>query len=139
MRLERSRQILQSIFQGVDPLTGAELPPIPLLQSPEVLRALLAGAEALAERAHRAERRASQPANMGKPWTQEEQDRLVAAFEKSTPLAELAVAHGRSLRAIESRLEVLGLLAPEERTTSNRSVRDGEVASKRALRGLAEE
>jgi hypothetical protein len=43
MKESRARQILQALVQGVDPLTGEELPTGTILQHADVLRALLAG------------------------------------------------------------------------------------------------
>jgi hypothetical protein len=43
------------------------------------------------------------------PWTPEEESRLAEAFRGGTSLGELAERHGRSRRAIEMRLEKLGL------------------------------
>jgi hypothetical protein len=40
-------------------------------------------------------------------------------FKGGESLQEIARKHGRTLRAIEARLERLGLLTPEQRTTSS--------------------
>jgi hypothetical protein len=110
MREQRARQILQALIQGLDPETGAELPPDSVLQSARVLRALLAGAAALRAFEARALRRSQLPRNVGRPWDAAEETSLVTAFEAGTALAELAEAHGRTIRAIEARLEHLGLM-----------------------------
>jgi len=120
MREHRAREILQSLIQGVNPFDGEELPGGSVLQQADVLRALLAGVSALEEGEARAERRAQMPENMGRPWTAEEQELLVSAFHAGEPLAEIAIRHRRTLRAIEARLEKFGLLAPEQRATRDR-------------------
>src|ERR1700727_1961291 len=51
MKEQRARFILQALVQGIDPLTGDELPPGTILQQAEVLRALLAGVSALEQTA----------------------------------------------------------------------------------------
>ncbi|HEX5458352.1 MAG TPA: hypothetical protein VFX20_00105 [Steroidobacteraceae bacterium] len=117
MTQTRARQILQSLVQGMDPITGEELPHETVLQHAEVLRALLAGLSALEETAARAHRRAQLPDNVGQTWTTEEEGRLVAAFKSGDSPVTLARQHGRTLRAIEARLEKLGLITAEERTT----------------------
>ncbi len=124
MNEQKARQILQALVQGVDPMTGQELPPGTVLQHADVLRALLAGLSALEQTAARAQRRAQLPGNVGRAWTVEEETSLIAAFKASDPLPEIAARHGRTLRAIEARLERLGLLTLEQRTTDTSFVRE---------------
>jgi len=119
MQEQRARKVLQALVQGVDPATGEELPAATVLQQAEVLRALLAGVAALEQVAARTHRRAQLPDKVGRPWNSEEESRLVAAFQAGEALVEVATRHQRTLRAIEARLERLGLLAPEKRVTSN--------------------
>lgn len=119
MKEQRARQILQALIQGIDPLTGTELAPGTVLQEAEVLRALLAGVAALEQTAARAQRRALLPDNVGRAWTPEEEATLIAEFKAGDALADIATRHARTLRAIEARLERLGLLTAAERSTSN--------------------
>jgi len=62
-----ARQILQTLVQGFDPTSGAELPAGTPLQHAEVIRALLAAVTALEARAERSRRRAQLPENVGRP------------------------------------------------------------------------
>jgi hypothetical protein len=117
MTQTRARQILQSLIQGIDPVTGAELPRETVLQHADVLRALLAGLTALEQTAARAQRRSQLPDNVGQAWTTEEESRLIAGFKSGDSPAAIARQHGRTLRAIEARLEKLGLITAEQRTT----------------------
>jgi hypothetical protein len=119
MQEQRARKILQALVQGFDPLSGEELPAGTVLQQADVLRALLAGLTALEQISARAQRRAQLPDNVGRAWTPDEEQTLVTAFKEGESLTEIAVKHGRTLRAIEARLERLGLLAPEQRVTNN--------------------
>ena len=119
MQEHRARKILQALVEGVDPATGEELAAGSVLQQADVLRALLAGVAALEQVATRAQRRAQLPENVGVQWTEQEEQTLVSAFRSGDALPEIAARHGRTLRAIEARLERLGLLAPEERVTNN--------------------
>jgi hypothetical protein len=119
MKEQRARQILQALIQGVDPMTGEDLASGTVLQHADVLRALLAGVSALEQMAARAQRRAQLPDNVGRAWTSEEEGTLVAAFQSGDALADIAARHGRTVRAIEARLERLGLLTPEQRSTHN--------------------
>ena len=120
MQEQRARQILTALVQGVDPFNGEELPAGTVLQQADVLRALLVGVAALEQGVARATRRAQLPKNIGRAWSADEQSSLIDAVQAGEPLAEVAVKHGRTLRAIEARLEKLGLIAPEERTTRDR-------------------
>jgi len=117
MKQTRARQILQSLIQGTDPVTGEELSRETVLQRAEVLRALLAGLTALEQTAARAQRRAQLPDNVGQAWTTEEEGKLVAAYKGGASPAAIARQHGRTLRAIEARLEKLGLITAADRTT----------------------
>jgi hypothetical protein len=117
-----ARQILQTLVQGFDPVSGAELPAGTPLQQAEVIRALLAGVTALDAQALRTRRRAQLPENFGCPWNQAEEERLTASFRAGESPTAIAVQHRRTLAAVEARLERLGLLAPEQRTTRNRYV-----------------
>lgn len=119
MQEQRARKVLQALVQGVDPVTGEELPTATVLQQADVLRALLAGVAALEQVAARAQRRAQLPHKVGRPWNADEESSLVAAFQSGEALVDVAERHQRTLRAIEARLERLGLLAPEQRVTSN--------------------
>ncbi len=120
MQEQRARQILRSLVQGIDPFSGTELPADTVLQRADVLRALLAGVVALEQGAARATRRAQLPRNIGRAWTADEQSTLIDAFQSGESVPDIAARHGRTLRAIESRLEKLGLISSGERTTRDR-------------------
>ncbi|HKT71486.1 MAG TPA: hypothetical protein VJQ47_01240 [Steroidobacteraceae bacterium] len=119
MQTTRAREILQALIQGIDPATGEELREGAVLQRAEVLRALMAGVAALEQAAARAQRRAHLPHKVGRTWTPDEEADLAAAFRSGESLPDIAIRHERTLRAIEARLERLGLLAPEQRVTHN--------------------
>ena len=115
----RARQVLQALVQGVDPENGSELPADVVLNRVDVVRALLAAVEALDTTAARALRRAQLPKSVGKSWSEEEEHQLKEEFGRGEPLQLIATKHARTLRAIESRLERLGLLQADQRTTIN--------------------
>ena len=114
-----AKSILQSLIQGIDPITGQELSHDSVLQKSDVLRALLAGVGALELTGARAQRRAQLPESVGKRWTDEEDRQLKDEFADSDPLQLMATKHGRTPRAIEARLERLGLITPDQRMTAN--------------------
>jgi len=115
-----AQQILQSLVDGLDPLTRGQLPTDTVLQQAEVLRALLAGITALEADAVRSRRRAQLPQNVGRPWSGAEEQRLAAAYRAGEDPRQIAAAHHRTLAAIEARLERLGLISADERVTRNR-------------------
>jgi hypothetical protein len=120
MQEQRARQILQALIQGVDPFNGEELGAGTVLQQADVLRAMLAGAAALEQGALRSARRAQLPSNVGRPWTEDEELTLIAEVQANDNLQEIAERHARTLRAIEVRLEKLGLITAAQRVTQNR-------------------
>jgi hypothetical protein len=120
MQERRARQILQALIQGVDPFSGEELPAGTVLQHADVLRALLAGVAAIEQDAARASRRAQLPRNIGRAWSADEHAELIDAFQSGESAAEIAAKHGRTVRAIEARLEKLGLITAADRTTADR-------------------
>jgi hypothetical protein len=104
----QARQIVEGLAGGLDATTGEVLPEGGPLSQPHVIRALFVAARALEQVAVKAAR--PLPGNAGKPWGEEEDQRLAAAFDAGTPVAELARVHERSRGAITSRLVRLGRL-----------------------------
>lgn len=117
-----ARQILQTLVQGFDPVSGAELPAGAVVHRTEVLGALLTAISALEADAERALRGPQLPQKMGKAWSTEEETQLESAFHAGDALPAIAAQHGRTLAAIEARLERMGLITAAERTTRNRYV-----------------
>ena len=116
---QRSKQVLQALVQGIDPDKGTELPADTVLNRVDVVRALLAAIAALEAMTARAQRRAQLPQSVGKTWSEAEEQQLKEEFTADEPVQLIASKHGRTVRAIEARLERLGLLRPDQRTTSS--------------------
>jgi hypothetical protein len=96
--------IVRSLANGVDPESGEVFAPDSAYQRPQVVRALYQAAAAL-ERIERFERRRAQmPQKTGEPWTEEEDRKLLAAFDAGRALQELAAAHERTMGAVRARL-----------------------------------
>ena len=96
--------VVRSLANGVDPESGEVFPPESAYQRPQVVRALYEAASAL-ERIERLERRKSQlPQKTGEPWTEDEDRKLLAAFDAGRALQELAAAHERTMGAVRARL-----------------------------------
>jgi hypothetical protein len=127
-----AREILQALILGFDPFTGEELAQETVLQKADVIRAMLAGVAAMDADAARAQRRAHLPENVGRVWTKEEEQLLVTSFRAGEDLRLVSRQHGRTLNAIEARLERLGLITPDQRITRNRFLTSGPGASTRS-------
>jgi hypothetical protein len=96
--------VVRSLANGVDPESGEVFPPESSYQRPQVVRALYEAATAL-ERHDRYERRRQQmPPKTGEPWSEDEDRKLLAAFDAGRALQELAVAHERTMGAVRARL-----------------------------------
>ena len=107
-------KILQQLADGTDPHTGKAFGADSPYQHPDTVRALFVALRALdapvAAPAAGKQRAAAEsaPSNSGKPWSDDEDKALAAAFDAGKQILELATAHQRSRFAIEVRLAKLG-------------------------------
>ena len=122
MDLAAAKATLKSLVEGVDPVTGYPIPKSMVLHHAVVIRALLCALAVLEADEARTRRRARLPRNTGRPWRQADDAQVLRAFQGGEPLLQIAASHQRSLASVESRLERLGVLAPELRVTRNRYV-----------------
>ncbi len=122
MDISQARDVLKSLLEGVDPVSGMPIPRGTVVHHASVLRALLSAVAVMEADILRSRRRARLPQNVGRPWKEPEDKLLLAAFGKGEPLADVAMRHSRSLAGVESRLEKLGVLPSEQRVTRNRYV-----------------
>ena len=104
----RAAEILKSLAANESGGDGA------VLQSPDVVRALFLAAESLEARARLARRSAGLPRNAGKPWSPEEDERLLAGFDAGATVEALTAAHERTRAGIEARLVKHGRLDNEQ-------------------------
>lgn len=119
MTPEEAKQIIDVLASGVDPATGEVLPEDNPLNNPHVIRALFIASKALERMAAKSARQsAAAPGKAGKPWSEDEDQRLLAGFDAGTPVAALALAHERSSGAITSRLTRLGRLQVGQQESS---------------------
>jgi hypothetical protein len=108
---EKALSILQALSNGIDPFSGEPFPAASPYQHPDIVRALYQAVRALEAAVAAQKRQAARSiaaGNSGKPWSKDEDDRLVAAFDAGKSIDELAAAHGRSRLAIEARLARFG-------------------------------
>ena len=108
-QFQRARTVIQSLVQGVDPETGDELPKNSIVNRIEVNRALSTSILAINQMTARLARRVQLPESVGKTWTEDEEQMFTDEFNAGDPPSLMATEHGRTIRAIEARLEKLGL------------------------------
>ena len=111
MELQIARQIIDTLAQGIHPVTGEAMPEDSPYNAPPVIRALHAVARAL-EGGELPERpRRTQPPNAGKAWTGQEDAALETAFDAGIALKQVAQELGRTQFAVEQRLIKIGKVA----------------------------
>lgn len=116
MELQIARQIIDTLAQGIHPITGEAMPDDSPYSAPPVIRALHAVSRALegapsAAPAEEAPRRRNQPPNAGKAWSAQEDAALETAFDAGIPLKQVAQELGRTAFAVEQRLIKIGKVA----------------------------
>ena len=118
MEVDRAKEIIQALADGVDPYTGDRFPADGPYQRADTVRALYTMLEAA-----ESGKKPPKPVDPTKPraggkWTEEEEQRLRAAYAAHNAIPEIAAAHGRTPGAITSRLVKLGLVEdiPSNRT-----------------------
>jgi len=112
MQLDAALPIVRALADGVNPVTGEAYPEHSPYAEPRALRALYSAVDLMQREVERERRRERLPANFGKPWTQAEDQDLVAEFESQVPMPELARRHARTQSSIRLRLEKLGKIEP---------------------------
>jgi hypothetical protein len=112
MELQTAHQIIDTLAQGIHPVTGEAMPEDSPYNAPPVIRALFAVSQALQGKGPASRPRRELPANAGKPWPAEEDAKLASAFDKGIELPQLAADLARTPFAVESRLIKLGKLPP---------------------------
>jgi hypothetical protein len=115
MTPNEAAQILEALARGIDPETGEVFPEDSPLNNTHVVRALFMGAKALTDgsAASKPKREAVEGEEQAwKPWSKEEEERLLAGFDSGVTVQELAAVHKRKVGGITARLVKLGRLEP---------------------------
>lgn len=111
MELQIARQIIDTLAQGIHPVTGEAMPEDSPYNAPPVIRALHAVARALDAGEPEPRPRRTPPPNAGKAWTGQEDAALETAFDAGIALKQVAQELGRTQFAVEQRLVKLGKVA----------------------------
>ncbi len=112
MEIQAARQIIDTLAQGIHPVTGEAMPDDSPYNAPPVIRALVAVSQALVEKPARAPREL--PANAGKPWNDADDLALAVAFDAGTDVKTMMRLLGRTKFSVEARLVKLGKVAARE-------------------------
>ena len=107
MDIERVKELLSALADGVDPLTGEVLDRDNVCNRPEIIRALHMALYELDKR----EKKTVKKQNAGKPWTEEDEDRLCEMFDSGASGRELCEYFKRTEGAIAARLVRLGKIS----------------------------
>ena len=106
MDINRAKEIVSILAEGIDPLTGEVLPVNHVCNQAEVVRAFYA----LLKIAENKKSSKSTYENAGKPWTTADDEELRRLFEAGVKQSEMCKHFGRSRGSITARLGRLGLI-----------------------------
>lgn len=111
MDIIRAKEILETLADGVNPVTGEVLPEWDSCNQVEIVRALHMVLKSLESVQGKPQR--PQAENAGKPWAKEDEEILCQMFETGCTSKEICNHFGRTKGAIAARLVRLGKI--EER------------------------
>jgi hypothetical protein len=127
MNLAQAVDVLERLRDGKGSRDGRPALPECACQSADAVRALYAvlaalpPVEATTPAAEQPTPPRARPARAGAAWTDDEDERLGAAFDEGRGVAELARVFGRSRAAIRLRLVKLGRLSTDEAAARGRA------------------
>ena len=113
MEIERAKEILMILSDGVDPITGEIFPEESPYHHPDVIRALMTSVYHLEQIQRREKRKRNLPDNAGKRWTADEINSLMDDFEQGLSVKELSGKFQRTRTSIHSKLLQLGKIELE--------------------------
>ncbi len=105
MDAETALLVIRPLSEGIDPLSGEEFEADSPYQNSRIVRALAVAVTALEHEHVRSLRRKNQHAKAGMPWTSEEDEDLLSAFDDGKTIQDLVKLHQRSPVAIRTRLQ----------------------------------
>ena len=106
MDINRAKEIISTLAEGVDPTTGEVLPANSVCNKGEIVRAFYAVLNHLDDK----KLKKNLPANAGKPWTKEDEDLLVSLYRSGAPKREICKTMQRTESGVAARLVHLGII-----------------------------
>lgn len=110
MDISDALTIAKTLADGIDPFTGEVLEESNVYQHPQTVRALYTLIQSVEVKETPPTKHSAKAQRQGEAWTEEEDNKLIALFQKNVPIPALAGKHKRSSGAIKSRLKRLGLI-----------------------------
>lgn len=117
MQKSKTIDILKLLANGVHPVTGEQLDKAHVVNEPDVIRALNTAIEVLVSEEKRIQRQRDLPKRVGKPWSEQEDQALIKAFDSGISLSDLVDKHQRTRGAIRTRLVRLGKIDLDDRSS----------------------
>jgi hypothetical protein len=123
MELEKAKEIVRLLADGIDPTTGEVLPKESPYNDPVIIRALFSVLESLKEvrkpkktieQKQQENIDSGRPRNAGLPWTDELKTEVASKFQCGTSVPELSRYLERTKGAIVSELMRQGLIESDE-------------------------
>jgi hypothetical protein len=108
MDIDQAIEIVTKLADGVDPTTGERLPSSSVYQQADTVRALHLALEGLDRLKRHKDRVQSGPPKAGRPWTKDEEDKMLRQFDAKVDVAAIAQELNRTTGAIWARLEKVG-------------------------------
>lgn len=108
MSPKEAKTIIEALANGNYPESGDVLSDQSVFNRPQIIRALFVAIKALDEFSKKEKPEKNLPGNAGKSWSEHEDNELLAAFDRGTPVKEIAIKHGRTPGAIAARLVRFG-------------------------------
>lgn len=109
MDIERARELLATLADGVNPLTGEVLDDDNVCNQPDIIRALHTAVFALSMRPITSG--SDIPPNSGKAWSRSADEKLCRMFDAGWSAQKICEAMGRSVDGVAARLVRLGKIA----------------------------
>lgn len=106
MDIQRAKEILSVLADGINPITGEVLPDYDSCNQADVVRAFHSILMELEKQSKK--KSSTQPENAGKPWNADEDEQLLTAYRSGANTTELAKTHKRTKGSIAARLVKLG-------------------------------
>ena len=108
MNNQEAINIIQALIEGINPLSDEPLSGSSLCLNSDIQRAFQATIPALEGKIRADIRKSNLPTNAGNPWSSDEDQQLVEAFDKGDSITTLVEHHQRTKGSITSRLGKLG-------------------------------
>lgn len=108
VEIHQATEIIRKLADGVDPVTGERFPSDSAYQNADTVRALHLALEGLDRMKRHKDRVHSGPPNAGRPWTKDEETRMLQQFDAKIDVKLIAKEMNRTAGAIWARLEKVG-------------------------------